>query len=218
MTMPKIGTSHQRDLKKTREIFQKQIRRERYKLLCLGATSCRCTKQGKTEFNNSTPPAKGPKVMWYYMLEQNWQCHDFMRQADVTMACINRSSSWKIDEAILLLCQVLVKPQQDVEPAYCTPSVLARAQTRKANPEGNKGCERCEEGDLQSTSETIRDSSSRERWVEGSTRGNNAIFHLRWVKCSTERKGNNVFSVPVPDMEKIKGLPHLPICSHFLNS
>lgn len=159
-------------------MFQKQFRRERYKLLSLGATSCRCTKQG-TEFNNSTPPAKSLKVMWYYMLKHNWQCHVFMRQADVTMVCINRSSSWKIDEAILPLCQGLVRPQQNIEPAI---HQFWQKKTSRANPKGNKGCERCEEEDLQSASETTSASSARERWIERSTRGNSAVFHLRWRK------------------------------------
>lgn len=96
--------------------------------------------------------------------------------------------------------------------------VLVKGQASRDNPKGRKGCEGCEEGDLQSTSGTTRAFSSREKWVERSTRGNSAIFYLRWMKCFTERKGNNFFSMPVPVMEKIKGLPHLLISSHFLIS
>lgn len=112
---------------------------------------------------DSTPPAQGLKAMWCYMLKQNGQCHVFMRQADVTMACIIRSSAWKMHQAILPLCPAPARPQQDTEPASST-WVWQKGQISRANPKGNKGCEGCEE--LQSTSDTTR-----ERCVERSIGG-----------------------------------------------
>lgn len=157
-TMLKTGTSI-KETSKSREMSQKQFRGREVQVAILRNNQLQMCKAGSSQAD-SVPPAKGLKAMWYYMLKHNWKCHVSMRQADVTMACINSlKTTWSNPPALPSACRTSAGSR-----ACLQHSVLVMGHTSREKPKGSK---ECEEGGLQSTSETTRASSSREGWEKG---------------------------------------------------
>lgn len=90
-TTLKVKTSKQRDLNKA-EKWSGVIQEGQVQVSIVRSNQLQMY-QAESNQVDSTPPGKVLREMEYYMLKQNWQCHAFMRQVDITMGCINKSAS-----------------------------------------------------------------------------------------------------------------------------